>query len=196
LTHSKQEHPPSVRSGTPLSRNGGSHPPTPRSRGPLIGSNVGADPPFGNLSMERQMAQDSIDDVTQRLYKQGRRKFSEEAKAREDRELSGCTFTPRINGVSPNPRRSATPVTTSRQSEATRPSDKPRASRSATPDRCKVLYTYSQREKNNLDVHRERVIREQKFQIFKSKLENDHHFKRRVSADPKVGERFMASLTI
>ncbi|CUG89068.1 Hypothetical protein, putative [Bodo saltans] len=190
---------PASRSGTPGSQagGGGSRPPTPRSR---LASPVRISSYELNLSAEPQLTRDNIDEMTNRLFKLGRRKFAEEEKKKADKELAGCTFTPRINGSSTPLRRASTPNTRSGSAGgrstgvATEQVHRP-ANRSATPDRCKALYSYSQREKSNHDVNRERVIREQKLKILKSKLESDHHFKSRVAANPALAEKFMASIT-
>jgi hypothetical protein len=188
---------PTSRSGTPGSQAGGSRPPTPRSR---PSSPVRVASHELNLSAEPLLTQDGIDEMTNRLFKLGRRKFAEEEKRKADQELAGCTFTPRINGGGTPLRRASTPNTRSGSAggrSAVRVAEPPQrpSNRSATPDRCKALYSYSQREKSNHDVNRDRVIREQKTKILKSKLESDHHFKRRVAADPALAEKFMASLT-
>ncbi|KAG5490019.1 hypothetical protein JKF63_00138 [Porcisia hertigi] len=141
-----------------------------------------------------------------RLYKHGyvsKAKLEAEKKALE---LKNCTFHPSINqgmdffqtAARGNTHRKDNERSSGRGSadDGARGASAQRVQRQREGDRCTKLYLQGVQAKERGEALRHERDRVTRLGILRGRMENDHHFKRRVELDPSLAERFMKSLVV
>ncbi|KAH9582190.1 hypothetical protein LSM04_007216 [Trypanosoma melophagium] len=144
-----------------------------------------------------------------RLSRQGHVDVKKLAEKKEQMELEGCTFHPKTNnmynaqsvslrypGYTRSTAASARRMRKDEEGENANGKGE-RRSYSRTQQRaCEQLYAKAKSMRERQKALVEEAQRAKKIAFLRSKLKEDHHFRRRVELDPSLAERYMASLVV
>jgi hypothetical protein len=153
----------------------------------------------GAATTEPKLPEEKLRAVYTRLAKQGKKKVDQEAS--EKLALKECTFHPLVN---PSPSRGRSRKLLESSSGAASDGDgggssscypPPVRKRSPSCEKaCLKLFEDAEKVRSGRSQLADRVDRERRLKLLKTRMNEDHHFLRRVQLDPTIAEAFMATL--
>lgn len=140
--------------------------------------------------------------LASRLTKHGQKRDDHLAQSRAVKEKAECTFKPKINEYWPGSRKAMDldKDSDNDHSDDSRGQLRSRGGNSSSPaggnNKCEELYRKGMAAKQHSAEVQAQRDRDLRLKILKSRLSEDHHFRKRVELDPSLAERFMRSLEV